>query len=65
MKRSAFQDAAEVTFCRSLLIGVDERQQGLADELVGLLREMACEDGVEIQELELGGEERPVWGRKQ
>ena len=64
MQRPAFQHPAQVRFCGFLLIGVDEREERLADEEVGLLLEMAGEDGVEVDEIEAGIEESPVCGEQ-
>ena len=61
MKSAAVEDATEVLLGRSLLVGMDELEKGLADKLFCLLLEMTGKCGVEVDELEVGGEERPVW----
>ena len=45
-----------------MLVGMDIGEEGLANEQVGLFAEMACEDGVEVEEGQVGGEEGPVYG---
>ena len=60
MEGATVENAAEVLLGGGLLVGMYELEEGLADELFGLLLEMAGECGVEVDELEVGGEERPV-----
>ena len=48
----------------SLLVGMDEGKEGLADEGVCLLLEMGCEDGIHVDELKVRGEKGPVWGER-
>lgn len=40
---------------------MDKIYKGLANEEVGLLSEMALQHGVEIQKVEVGGQECPVY----
>lgn len=61
MEGAALEDIAEVVCGRGLLVGVDEIKERLADEVVGLIDEMVGEDGVEVEEVKIRGEEGPVW----
>lgn len=65
MEGPAFQDTAQVLFGGLLFVGVDKIYKGLADEEVGLLSEMALQHRVEIQEVEVGGQECPVYRGKE
>ena len=60
MQGSALQHAAQVLLCGFLLVRVDEGEEGFTDEEVGLFLEVAGEDGVEVDEAEVGIEEGPV-----
>ncbi len=40
---------------------MDVCQKGLAHEEVGLFTQMAGEDRVEVDKVQLRGEDRPVW----
>lgn len=48
-----------------MLIGVDEIYKGLADEELSLFREMALQHRVEIQKVEVRGQECPVYRGKE
>jgi hypothetical protein len=48
-----------------LLVGVDKIDKGLADEEVSLLSEVALQHRVEIQKVEVGGQECPVYRGKE
>lgn len=60
MHGPAVEHIAEVLFCRRLFLWVDEVEEGLADEGACLLVEMIGEEGREVEEAEVGGEEGPV-----
>ena len=61
MEGAALEDIAEVVCGGCLLVGVDKVEEGLADEVVCLIDEMVSEDGVEVEEVKIRGEEGPVW----
>ena len=41
---------------------MDEAEERFSDKEVGLVLEVACEDGVEVKKSQVGGEEGPVYG---
>ena len=56
MQSLTLENTSEVLPRRFPLIGVHECKEGLADETVGLLLKMPGKYGVEVDELEVGGE---------
>ena len=65
MEGPTFQYASEILFGGFLLIGVDEIYKGLADEELSLFCEMALQHRVEIQKVEVRGQECPVYRGKE
>ena len=60
MKRPALQHTAQILLRGLLFVGVDEGEERFSDKEVGLLLEVAGEDGVQVDETEVGIEEGPV-----
>ena len=52
-------------FGRLLLVGMDEIYKGLADEKVCLLSKVALQHRVEVQKIEVGGQECPIYRGKE
>lgn len=65
MKSPTLQHASEILFGGLLLIRVDEIYEGLANEEVGLFSEVALQHRVEIQKVEVCGQECPVYRGKE
>jgi hypothetical protein len=65
MEGPTFQYASQILFGRLLLIGMDKIYKSLADEEVSLFSEVALQHRVEIQEVEVGGQECPVYRGKE
>ena len=65
MESPTFQYASQVLFGRLLLIGVDEIYKSLANEKVSLFGEMALQHRVEVQKVEVRGQECPVYRGKE
>ncbi len=61
MQCPTIQHRSEILLRRLLFLGMDVCQKGLAHEEVGLFTQMAGEDRVEVDKVQLRGEERPVW----
>ena len=64
MKSPTFQYTPQILFGGLLLIRVDKIYKGLADEKVSLFSEVALQHGVEIQKVEVCGQECPVYRGK-
>lgn len=62
MESAGMEHATEVGFCRRLFIWMNKRNKGFSDEEVGLGAKVGGEDGVEINELEVGREQSPILG---
>jgi hypothetical protein len=65
MESPTFQHASQVLFGGLLLIRVDEIYEGLANEEVGLFSEVALQHRVEVQKVEVRGQECPVYRGKE
>jgi len=65
MERPTFQYAPQVLFGGLLLIRVDEIYEGLANEKFSLFGEMALQHWVEVQKVEVRGQECPVYRGKE
>jgi hypothetical protein len=65
MESPTFQYASQVLFGGLLLIRVDEIYKGLANEEVSLFSEVALQHRVEIQKVEVRGQECPVYRGKE
>jgi hypothetical protein len=59
---SAVQDPSQVVLCRTLLLRMDESKQRLPKEHARLLTQVAGEHRVEMEEAEVGGQQRPICG---
>jgi hypothetical protein len=64
MQSLTLENTSEVLSRRLPLIGVHECEEGLADEIVGLFLKMPGEYRVEVDELEVGGEQGPIYKRR-
>ena len=65
MKSPTLQYASQILFGGLLLIRVDEVYEGLANEEVSLFSEVALQHRVEIQKVEVCGQECPVYRGKE
>lgn len=65
MESPTFQHTSQVLFGRLLLIRVDKIYECLADEKFSLFSEVVLQHGVEIQKVEVGGQECPVYRGKE
>jgi hypothetical protein len=65
MESPTFQYASQILFGGLLLIRVDKIYEGLADEEVSLFGEVALQHRVEIQKVEVCGQECPVYRGKE
>lgn len=65
MQGPTLEYTAQIMLCGSLLVRVDVCEEGLANDGICLFSEMASEDGVDIEEAKVGGEEGPVWERSE
>ena len=65
MKGPTLQYASQILFGGLLLIRVDEIYEGLANEEVGLFSEVALQHRVEVQKVEVRGQECPVYRGKE
>lgn len=60
VERLVVKHASEVVFRRGALIGVHEVEERLAEEQFGLLLEVGLQNGVEVDEIEGGGQHGPI-----
>ena len=65
MESPTFQYTSQVLLGGLLLIRVDEIYEGLANEEVGLLCKVALQHRVEVQKVEVCGQECPVYRGKE
>jgi len=65
MKSPTFQYASQILFGGLLFVRVDKIYEGLADEEVSLFGEVALQHRVEIQKVEVRGQECPVYRGKE
>jgi hypothetical protein len=63
MEGTTFKDASEVGLGGGLFVWMDKGEKRLSGEEGRLRFEMVGKNGVEIDELKVGGEEGPVWKR--
>ena len=60
MQRLAIEDALQILLHCFPVIGVQQTEKGLPNETLGLILEMTGENGVEVDELQVGGEKGPI-----
>jgi len=65
MESPTFQYAPQVLFGGLLLVRVNEIYEGLANEEFSLFGEMALQHWVEVQKVEVRGQECPVYRGKE
>ena len=58
---SLSESLCEVSLGRGLFIWVDKVEEGLSDELICLIIEMVGEDRAQVDEVQIGGQQGPVW----
>jgi len=61
MESAGVENAAEVRFCRRLFVWMDKGEEGFSDKKICLCVEMRGKNGIEVDELEFGREQGPVW----
>jgi len=65
MESPAFQYASQILFGGILFIWVDEIYEGLADEELSLFSKVALQHRIEVQKVEVRGQECPVYRGKE
>lgn len=60
MKGPAIDYIAQIMFCCLSLVGVHKREERLADESFRLIFKVTGKNGVEVDKLQVGRQERPI-----